>query len=140
MKPFAIILRFTAAKKLRYYGYDESNVVLISQSNAFMTREPFQLSAEMMFFPTIDEHNRDLGDQRKALHLLDGIGSHHIEQFLAECTAPNIEILFLIVHASDQLQPLDFLTFAMMKETFSASKLNSVVNHRSNKVVRILGA
>jgi hypothetical protein len=38
MKPFAIVPRFTAEKELQYYGYDESNVVLTSQSNTFMTR------------------------------------------------------------------------------------------------------
>jgi hypothetical protein len=40
----------------------------------------------------------------------------------------NIEVLFLIAHASDQVQPLDLLTFAMMKQTFSASKGNRLVN------------
>jgi hypothetical protein len=71
---------------------------------------------------------------------MDGLGSHHVGQFLAECAARNIEVLFLIVHASDQLQPLNLLTFAMTKQTFSASKFNRLMNRQSNKVVRMLGA
>jgi hypothetical protein len=43
MKPFAIVPRFTAEKEPRYYGYDESNVGLTSQSNGFMTSAYFEL-------------------------------------------------------------------------------------------------
>jgi hypothetical protein len=35
-----------------------------------------------------------------------------------------MDVLFLISRASDQIQPLDLLTFALMKQGFSASKLN----------------
>jgi hypothetical protein len=140
MKPFAIVPRFMAEKELRYYGYDESNVVFTSQSNGLMTRALFELRTTSVFFPTIDQRRRDLGYQSKALLRMDGLGCHHIEQFLAERTARNGEVLFLIAHASDQIQPLDLLTFAMMKQTLSASKFDRLMNPQSNKVVRMLDA
>jgi hypothetical protein len=43
MKSFAIVPCFTAEKELKYYGYNESNVVLRCQSNAFITRALFEL-------------------------------------------------------------------------------------------------
>jgi hypothetical protein len=43
-------------------------------------------------------------------------------------------------HASDQTQPLDLLTFALMKQRYSASKFQRLENPQSNQVVRILGA
>jgi hypothetical protein len=46
----------------------------------------------------------------------------------------------LIAHLFDQLQPLDLLTFEMMKQTFSTSKFDSLVNPQSNKVVCMLSA
>jgi hypothetical protein len=46
----------------------------------------------------------------------------------------------LIPHASDQIQPLDFLTFALMKQGFSVSNLNRLANPHSNQVVRMLAA
>jgi hypothetical protein len=87
-----------------------------------------------VFFPTIDQRRLDLGYQGKALLLMDGFGSHHTEQFLAECAARNIEVLFPIADVSDPLQPLDLLTFPMMKQTFSASKADRLANPQSNKV------
>jgi hypothetical protein len=105
-----------------------------------MTKALFEFWAQTVFFPTIDQHRRDRGSQGKALLLIDGLGSHHAEQFLVECAARNIEVLFLIAHASDQLQPLHLLTFAMMKQAFSASKFGRLMNPQSNKVVLMLGA
>jgi hypothetical protein len=77
MKPFAIVPRFTAEKELRSHGYDESNVLLASQSNEFMTRALFELWANTVFFPIIDQCHRDLGHQGKALLLINGLGCHH---------------------------------------------------------------
>jgi hypothetical protein len=105
VKRFAIVPRFTTEKELRYYGYDESNVALTSQSNAFMTRALFELWAKMIFFPTIDHRRRDLGYQGKALFLLDGLESHHTEQLLAECAARNSKVLFLISPQCRSLHP-----------------------------------
>jgi hypothetical protein len=79
MKPFAIVLPFTAEKELRYCRYHQSNVLLTSQSKAFMTMAHFGLSAQMVFFPTIDRRRRDLGYQSKALFLMDGLESNHTE-------------------------------------------------------------
>jgi hypothetical protein len=140
MKPFVIVPRVTAEKELRYYGYDESNAVLTFQTNAFMTSALFELWATTVFFPTVDRRRRDLAYDGRVLLLLDGLGSHHTAKFLSECETRKIEILPLIPHASDQIQPLDLLTFAMMKQTFSASKFNQLANPQSNKIVRMLGA
>ena len=47
---------------------------------------------------------------------------------------------FLVQQGFDQIQPLDLLTFALMKQRFSASKFDRLSNPQSNKIVRILGA
>jgi hypothetical protein len=69
----------------------------------------------MVFFPIIDQRRRDFSYQSKTLLLMDGLGSHHVEQSLADSAVRNIGVSFLIMHASDQLQALDLLTFANMK-------------------------
>jgi hypothetical protein len=43
-------------------------------------------------------------------------------------------------HASDQIQPLDVVSFAMLEKCFSASKFRRLSNPQSNKIVRILEA
>jgi hypothetical protein len=106
MKSFAILLCFTAEKELRYYGYDESNVVSTSQSNALITRALFDSWNISVFFSTIDQRRRGLGHNDKAQLLMDGLRFHHAEPFLVEYPARNIGLLLLITHASGQLQPL----------------------------------
>jgi hypothetical protein len=59
---------------------------------------------------------------------MEGLGSHHTDRFPAECKTRQIDVLFLIPHASDQLQPPDLLIFALMKQGFSASKFNRLSN------------
>lgn len=140
MKPFVIVHRATVERELKYYGYDERNVMLVSQVNAFMTRALFELWATTVFFPTIDERRRELAYHDKIILLMDGLGAHHTDKFLADCTARNVKVIFLVPHASDQIQPLDLLTFAVMKQRFSASKFERLSNPQSNKIVRILGA
>jgi hypothetical protein len=115
MKPFAIVPRFTAENKLRCFQHDQSNVVLTSQSHSFMTGPLFESWATTVCFPIIGQRRRDLGSQDKALLFMDGLGFCQAEQFLVECAARNIEVLFLTSHASDQLQALAFFTFAIMK-------------------------
>jgi hypothetical protein len=102
--------------------------------------DTLQLWTKTVFFLTIDQRRRDLSYQAKVLLLMDRIRSHPTEQSQAECAARNIELLFLIAHASDQLQPLNPLTFAMMKQTFSTSKFHRMMNPQSNQVVRMLSA
>jgi hypothetical protein len=139
MKPFAIVDRVTAEKELQYYGYDASSVTLTSEVNTFMTTALFELWATTVFFPTIEQRLLDLAYDGIIVLLMDGLGSHHTNRFLAECNTRQIDVLFLIPHTSDQTQPLDFLTFALMKQGFSALKFNRLSNPQSDKVVRMLG-
>jgi hypothetical protein len=140
MKPFAFLDRVAAEKELQYYGYDTSNVTLMSQANASMTTALFELWATAVFFPMIEQLHTDLAYDGRVIFLMDGLGFYHTGRFLAECKTRQVDVLFLIPHTSDQIQPLDLLTFAFMKQAFSASKFNRLANQQSNKVVRMLGA
>jgi hypothetical protein len=68
------------------------------------------------------------------------LGSHHTDEFLQTCASQGLDVLFLVSHSSDQTQPLDFLTFALMKRHFSGSRFGRLENSQSNRLVRILGA
>jgi hypothetical protein len=139
MKTFVIVPRVTVEKELKHHGDDESNAILTFQTNAFMTTALFELWAITVFFPTVERGRQDLAYDGRALLLLDGLGSHHTVEFLRECEARKIEILPLIPHASDQIQPLDVLIFALLNQTFSASRFNQLANPQSKKSVHTLG-
>jgi hypothetical protein len=140
MKPFVIVDRVTSDREIKYYGYDKSNVTLVSQEHAFMTRKLFDLWGDEVFLPAVRERRAQFGYDGRVLLLMDGLGSHHTESFLGKCAQEGIEVLFLVPHASDQIQPLDLLTFALMKQRFSSSKFTRLHSQQSNKLVRMLGA
>jgi hypothetical protein len=140
MKPFLIVDRATVEAEMGLYGYDSPNVFLASQENAFMTTRLFELWARKVFFPAVAQRRAEIGYTGMAFLLLDGLGFHHTDEFLQTCAGQDIDILFLGPHSSDQTQPLDVLTFALMKRHFSVSRFSRLENPQSNRFVRILGA
>jgi hypothetical protein len=105
-----------------------------------MTTHLFELWAKEVFFPAVAQRRAEFGDTGRALHLLDGLGSHHTDEFLETCASENIDVLFLVPHSSDQTQPLDVLTFALTKRHFSGSRFSPLENPHSTRLVRLLGA
>jgi hypothetical protein len=140
MKPFVIVDRATVEAEVGLYGYDRLNVFLPLQENAFMTTRLFELWAREVFFPAVAQRRSEFGYTGRALLLLDGLGSHHTDEFLQTCASQDIDVLFLVLHSSDQTQPLDVLTFALMKRHFSGSRFSGLENPQSSRLVRILGA
>jgi hypothetical protein len=90
--------------------------------------------------PGVAQRRAEIGYTGRALLLLDGLGSHHTDEFLQTCAGQDIDVLFLVPHSSDQIQPLDVLTFTLMKKHFSDSRFSPLENPQSNRLVRILGA
>jgi hypothetical protein len=84
------------------------------QTNPFITTALFELWVATVFVPIAGDRRRDLAYDGRASILRESLGSHHIAKFLSECETREIEILLLILHPSDQIQPLDVLIFTMM--------------------------
>lgn len=55
---------------------------------------------------------------RKRLLVVDGHGSHESDEFMWECYANNIHLLFLPPHCSHVLQPLDVAVFSPLKNSY----------------------
>jgi hypothetical protein len=98
-----------------------------SQENAFTTTRLFEPWAKEVFFPALAQRQAQFGYTGRALLLSDGLGFHHTDEFLQTCAGQEIDVLFLVPHSSDQTQPLDVLTFALMKRHFSGSRFNRFV-------------
>jgi hypothetical protein len=140
MKPFVIVDRATVEAEVGLYGYDSSNVFLASQGNAFMTTRLFELWAREVFFSAVAQRRAEFGYTGRALLQLDGLGSHHTDEFLQTCAGQDIDVLFLVPHSSDQTQPLDVLTFALMKRQSSergAWRESSAPHHNIEAFLRI---
>jgi hypothetical protein len=105
-----------------------------------MTCALFDLWGDDVFFPAIEERRRKFGYTGKIVLLMDGLGAHHTGRFAGKCAREGIEPVFLVPHSSDQCQPLDLVTFGLLKQAFSRSRFNSLENPQSNRIVRMLGA
>jgi hypothetical protein len=105
-----------------------------------MTTRLFELWAREVFFPAVVQRRVEFKYTGRALLLLDGLSSHHTDEFLQTCAGQDIDVLFLVPHSSDQTQPLDVVTFALMRRHFSISRFSRLENPQSNRLVRILGA
>jgi hypothetical protein len=60
--------------------------------------------------------------------------------FVTEAIDRNIYPIFLVPHSSDQYQPLDLITYGLMKRFMSAGQLISLRSRQCQKLVRLLGA
>jgi hypothetical protein len=73
MRPFVIISSATAEKDRGYDTSDRHNVALASPENAPMTFSIFELWAETLFFPAVEERGREFRREGKEVLLRDGI-------------------------------------------------------------------
>jgi hypothetical protein len=85
MKPIVMVDRATVEAEVGLYGYDNANVFLASQENSFMTTRLFELWAREVFVPAIAQRRAEIGYTGMALLLLDGLVSHHTDEFLQTC-------------------------------------------------------
>jgi hypothetical protein len=140
MRAMIIVDRVTMEADLDLYGYDEEKILVASQTNAFMTTVLFQKWAEEVFFPTIEDKRKRKDYQGPCILVMDGLGCHHTDRFLEECQDRNIYVIFLAPHSSDQCQPLDLVTFALLKRYFSQFTFDRLPSAQSNKIIKMMGA
>jgi hypothetical protein len=84
-RPFVIVERHTAEMELSCYGYNGSNVTIVTQANTFMTSRLFEVCAERVFFPAVEQRCSEFIYTGKVVLLMDRLGVHHTEKFLHDC-------------------------------------------------------
>ena len=140
MKPMILLSRKTIEGDIFLSGYNESNVLFAHQKNGFMTASLFEFWAENIFFEEIERKRVQYNYQGPALLLLDGLKCHCSDKFLVECQDRNIYTLFLVPHSSDRCQPLDLVTFGILKKNYSKMTFKRYETKQSNQIAKILGA
>jgi hypothetical protein len=140
MRPFVVVHRTRVERDFVYWRYDEWRVMIYTQPSAFMTRPLFLEWAKREFFPEVERRRRKHDYEGPAIMLLDGLVCHRDREFLQRCREGQIVVLTFPPHSSDQLQPLDLLTFGLLKRRFSSSRFDRCHSPQSNKIIRMLGA
>jgi hypothetical protein len=141
LKPMVVVDRVTMETDLTLVGYDSEKVDMVTQPNAFINALLFERWAEEIFFPYVEAQRIARGDyQGPAVLIMDGCSAHTTEAFETEAEARNIKIIFLVPHSSDQTQPLDLVTFSLMKRYYSSQTFDHLPSKQSNQVVKMMGS
>jgi hypothetical protein len=95
---------------------------------------------EDVFFHEVRERLAQFQCSGRIGSLMDDGRFHHTDPFLQRCQEEQIDVIFLVPHQPDRNQPLDLMTFAMLRQRLSASMVDRLSSIQSNEIVRILGA
>jgi transposase len=140
LKPLVILPRKTIEDDIFLHGYNSKNTSFCYQENAFMTMSIFLLWAEEVFFPAVEAKREEMGYSGNAILILDGLSAHHSEVLLAACADRKVEVVFLVPHSSHLTQPLDLVTFGLLKAAYVRSISGNLETRQSNQVVKMLTA
>jgi hypothetical protein len=92
-----------------------------------------------MFFPHMEQARTVLGHYHgPAVLILDGLSAHHTEAFNTEAKDRNIYPIFLVPYSSDQCQPIDLITYSVMKRFMSSGPIRFLPSDQSHKIVKAL--
>lgn len=140
LRPMILLSRKTMENEIKLHGYTDKHALYVHQPNAFMTMRLFEKWAHEIFFPEVEARRAEHNYNEPAILILDQLGSHHSPQFEAECEDRNIFLCYLVPHTSDQTQPLDLVTFGLLKGQYSKMSFTKLESAQSNQIVRMLGA
>ena len=132
MKPLILLPRKTIEEDIRLCGYNDDNALFAYQKNAFMTTVLFDFWAENVFFPELTRKRKEKEYVGPAILIMDGLGAHYSQTFIEECNLNGVYIIFLPPHTSDQCQPLDLVTFALLKRNYNKLTFNKLKSMQSN--------
>lgn len=139
-KPMIIVHRKTIDSDIKLAGYTEDRVVFACQEHGFMTTKLFMQWANEIFIPSVEELRQRENYDGSAILILDGLSAHHADDFYELCEVNNIKIKFLVPHSSDQCQPLDLVTFALVKREFTKKGFEQFNTYQSSQVIKMLTA
>jgi hypothetical protein len=114
--------------------------LIVSQENAFVNQNIFEIWAEEIFFPHVQRTREELGYPGWGALILDGFAGHKSETFAARCQHFGICLMTLPAHSSDQTQPLDLGTFGLVKKAFNRLKAMPELSVQRANIVRIFWA
>ena len=115
LKPCIISPSKTIETELITCGYNEENVLIISQESGFVNKEAFNFWADEILFPEIRKRRILYNYWGEAILTMDGCKAHFSDHFLDQCSYENVHPIPEPPGTSDQVQPLDLGIFGPMK-------------------------
>ena len=108
------------------------------QSKGFLTTSNLKRWFEKIFIPELKLKREKYNYYGKCLLLMDNFISHQQIMDIINFEEYNIKVLFIVPHASDQLQPLDLNIFGNQKRQNSAIKNDKFLTSQTNRISRLI--
>ena len=106
----------------------------------FVNTELFCKWMDHEFLPSIQKKREETGYQGKAILLLDGFSAHHKcvedDERKKQIDQLNVKVIFLPPHSSNQIQPLDLVTFALQKKWKRNIKVEKNFSYQSQQIIK----
>jgi hypothetical protein len=139
MKPFVIITSEDDREGDILRVRTRSGPVLHSRER-FYDRPTFPRVGYETVHPNASTAARRVELRRKAVLLLDGVNPHLSQEFRELCAQNKVEILEFVPQASHILQPLDLVTFSILKNRMNHDTFDRLENPQSNRLVKMLAS
>ena len=119
---------------------DPTIASIFPQNKGFMTTDAFDIWIRQIFVPHIIEKKNRQKYSGNTVLLLDNFVAHEqaVEKNKILLDANRIEIIWLVPHASDQLQPFDLGIFGVQKRLNATEKKRADVSIQASKYIRLL--
>ena len=132
VKPAIITKNKTLNSLIFESGYSPENLTVYTTTNSFITGDVFMQWLTDIFVPHVEATRETLRRQlgpfnERAVLILDGCSCHTNERFRQSLELKIITMMFLVPHTSHLSQPLDLVTFGLVKRVMRDSatyKLN----------------
>lgn len=105
--PVVAIPRKTIEEELYYFGYTSEKVCYCYSESVFFSNDSFLTWAFEHFFNEVKQKRPKYNYSGECLLIFDGFAPHENNIFYEECSKQGIIPFFLLLHSSDQTQPLD---------------------------------
>ena len=111
-----------------------------STPTGFVNTEIFCKWMDGEFLPSIQMKREKTGYTGKAILILDGFSAHYkcIDDPTRKANIEklNIDVVFIPPHSSNQVQPLDLLTFALQKKWKREIKISKNFSYQSQQIIK----
>jgi transposase len=136
IKPLIIITRKTMDEDLKNFGFPNSKMGLICQSESgFINKDLFMLWLTDILIPYVQKKRIELqlGFSNAGL-ILDGCLAHDDQDILDKANENLIFFYFLPAHSSHITQPCDQLIFTLWKKKIKKIKTEKVLTKQSKRI------
>jgi hypothetical protein len=138
LRPLIILSRKTIEEELLLWGYSRDNFDAQYQENGFISMKLFEYWIQTTLLPYVRETKERMNYSGLSVLIIDGCTAHQSRNLENDLLSEEVLLLFLPAHCSDQIQPLDLLTFAIMKAKTTHKNHTYAISNQTRDIMSLM--